>query len=78
MSRIQSRRTVSLARPLYDAARERAESEGRTLSQYVADALRAAGVEAPETVHVTPEEAKRAVRGKRVRLGQVLSGWVRR
>jgi hypothetical protein len=74
----QTRRTVSLNRALYDAARERAYAQGMTLAHYVDACLRAAGVEAPEGEHVGPEVAQKARAGRIAMRSRVLSGWVKR
>jgi hypothetical protein len=60
MSRKQTRRSVSLSSPLYTATKLAAESRGLTIAHFVAEAIRCAGVEAPECSHVTPATAKRA------------------
>lgn len=75
-ARIQSRRSVSLNRRVYNEARRMAEARGLTLAHFVETALRLAGVSAPEGEHQTREVAEKA---KRARVAKgVLSGWVRR
>jgi hypothetical protein len=56
----QTRRSVSISSPLYAATKLAAESRGLTIAHFVAEAIRCAGVEAPECSHVTPATAKRA------------------
>jgi predicted DNA-binding ribbon-helix-helix protein len=56
----QTRRSVSLSSPLYTATKLAAESRGLTIAHFVAEAIRCAGVEAPESGHFTPATAKRA------------------
>jgi hypothetical protein len=53
------RRSVSLHRDLYVAASKLALRRDVTLCQLVSDALRAYGVDAPETAHVPREIAER-------------------
>lgn len=72
MAKIQTRRSVSLNRQLYDAATATAAKRGVSLAQLVADSLRAAGVKAPST-HVPVELVQRAVRA-RSRKRKVISG----
>lgn len=47
MAKVQTRRTVSMHRPLYDAALAFAESRNLSLAHLVDEALRAYGVQAP-------------------------------
>lgn len=54
MSKRQSRRTISVSRPIYDAAKRIASARNQSLAHFTAEALRLAGVEAPETGHFTP------------------------
>lgn len=75
---VQTRRSVSVSRKVYDAARTLAAEQGVTLAHFVEIALRAAGVSAPEVEHQTPVRAERAVRRRIERRREVLSGWVRR
>lgn len=52
MSKVQTRRTVSLNRAVFDAATAAAAARGMSLSHFVTKALEALGVEAPPAVHV--------------------------
>jgi hypothetical protein len=61
MSKVQTRRSVSLNRSLYDAATAFAAERQITLAQLVADSLRAQGVSAPEQRHVPRATAVQSV-----------------
>lgn len=63
MAKSQTRRTVSLARPLYDAATTVAAKRGIPLSQLVADGLRAVGVNV-ETSHRPLADAEKATNAR--------------
>lgn len=65
MAKSQTRRSVSLRRPLYDAARRLASQRNLTLSHLTESALIAAGVEAKPGEHMTPALASKAMQGKR-------------
>jgi endonuclease YncB( thermonuclease family) len=60
MSKRQSRRSVSVSSALYTATKLAATARGQTLAHFVAECIRCAGVEAPESGHFTPAIAKRA------------------
>lgn len=64
MAKIQTRRSISLARPVYDAIAIAASVRGVSMAEYVTDLVRAAGVEIPETVHVTERAARAAIVGR--------------
>jgi post-segregation antitoxin (ccd killing protein) len=63
MSKVQSRRTISLNREVYKAARREAKRRGLSASHFVELCLRneIAG-RLPKTKHVTWKEANRAAR----------------
>jgi len=68
MARQQSRRSVSLNRNVYEAAKEEADRRGLTLAGFVEASLAAAGVPIVEHVQQSPDLARanatrRAARG---------------
>lgn len=65
----QSRRSVSVPRPVYDAIKSAARERGITMAELVERALRADGFELPETRHQSQEavEKMRKARGYEVR-----------
>jgi hypothetical protein len=66
MARKQTRRTVSLPRPLYDAALLVAHAQGIPLAQFVVEAIRKAGVKAPDSLHLGIEHVKAVYAAKRL------------
>lgn len=64
MANKQTRRSVSLNRELYKAATAEARRRGITLSELVAESLRAAGVDAPAQWHFTPAKARKTAKAK--------------
>lgn len=70
MAKIQTRRTVSLNRTVYDTALAHAHRSNQTLAELVTDALRRAGVAIPETEH-TPVAVVAHAQERRRRIGEV-------
>ena len=69
MSKVQTRRTISFNRHLFDLATTVAGADGKSLSEWVTamirDRLVAAGFEVPETQHAGIAHAKLAAKGKK-------------
>jgi plasmid stability protein len=62
MAKKQTRRTVSLPRHVHQALTIEAAAHGVSVSQFVIDRLRAAGVQLPETEHLAIERIEHARR----------------
>lgn len=75
MSLKQTRRSVSLARSVYEAARDHAARAGLTLAHFVELAVRAQGVEADATHHQTRAAAQSAKRGRQAAARNRAQGW---
>lgn len=68
MARTQSRRTFSVSRRMFDAAKALAAEQGVTLAHLAESALIAYGVKAEPGVHMTRELAEQAMNGRRKRV----------
>lgn len=67
MAKSQTRRSVSLPRPIYDRIRTAARSQGITLTELVERALRSHGLTLPEVPHQSAEAVETMKRAR---------GWV--
>lgn len=64
MSRVQTRRTISFNRSVYNAIMQASADRGVSCAEFVTEALRTAGLEIPETSHAHIEEVRRAIAGR--------------
>ena len=77
MARRQTRRGVSLNAAAYNAILMAARARGISTAEFVTDLARKAGVEIPETAHMTRAAAFLAVANKRQKARDKANGWVR-
>jgi hypothetical protein len=60
MAKRQTRKSISFNRGSFEVIKRVAEQQGKSMSQFVEDTLRAAGIALPETAHTKIADAKRA------------------
>ena len=64
MAKKQTRRTISFNREVYEAAKRAADQQGKSIAHFTEDALRAAGVEMPATLHMKLDAARLALKNR--------------